>query len=63
MRPDALLFEVGGHDALPVPVIILSRYGRDQNIDRAFDPGAADYVVKPFFPTELIGRIKAALKR
>ena len=36
-----------------VPVIFLSAYGRDQLISRAFDIGAADYVVKPFLPTGL----------
>ena len=32
-------------------------------MDRAFELGAADYVVKPFTPTELVARIKAALRR
>ena len=45
-----------------VPVIFLSAYGRDELIARAFDAGAADYVVKPFSPTELSARIKAALR-
>ena len=30
-----------------VPVIFLTAYGRDLNIERAFDMGAADYMVKP----------------
>ncbi len=46
-----------------VPVIFLSAYGRDELIARAFDMGAADYVVKPFSPTELSARIRAALRR
>ncbi len=46
-----------------VPVIFLSAYGQDQLIARAFDMGAADYVVKPFSPTELAARIRAALRR
>ena len=46
-----------------VPVIFLSAYGQDQLIARAFDMGAADYVVKPFSPTELSARIRAALRR
>ena len=45
-----------------VPVIFLSAYGRDDLIARAFEMGAADYVVKPFSPTELSARIKAALR-
>ena len=32
------------------PVIFVSAYGQDQLIARAFDSGAADYLVKPFLP-------------
>ena len=46
-----------------LPVIFLSAYGRDELIARAFDMGAVDYVVKPFSPTELSARIRAALRR
>ena len=46
-----------------VPVIFLSIYGQDDTIARAFDMGATDYVVKPFSPTELAARIRAALRR
>ena len=46
-----------------VPVIFLSAYGQDEVVARAFDLGAADYVVKPFSPTELAARIRAALRR
>ncbi|WP_419853627.1 ATP-binding protein [Candidatus Poriferisodalis sp.] len=46
-----------------VPVIFLSAYGHDETIARAFDMGAADYVVKPFSPTELTARIRAALRK
>ena len=46
-----------------VPVIFVSAYGRDQIIAQAFEKGASDYIVKPFSPTELIARIKAALRR
>ena len=46
-----------------VPVIFLSAYGQDEVVARAFDLGAADYVVKPFSPTELVARIRAALRQ
>ncbi|MCY4438154.1 MAG: ATP-binding protein [Chloroflexi bacterium] len=46
-----------------VPIIFLSAYGRDELIAPAFGMGAADYVVKPFSPTELTARIGAALRR
>ena len=46
-----------------VPVIFLSAYGREELVAKAFDMGAADYVVKPFSQTELSARIRAALRR
>ena len=49
--------------ARDVPVIFVSAYGQDRLIARAFQMGADDYVVKPFSPTELVARIKAALRR
>ena len=46
-----------------LPVIFISGYGRDETIARALESGAADYLVKPFSPTELTARIRAALCR
>ena len=46
-----------------LPVIFISAYGRDETIVRALDAGAADYIVKPFSPTELTARVRAALRR
>ena len=46
-----------------LPVIFISGYGRDETIARALEAGAADYIVKPFSPTELTARIRAALRR
>ena len=46
-----------------VPIIFLSAYGQDKLVAWAFDMGATDYVVKPFSPTELSARIRAALRR
>ena len=46
-----------------VPVIFLSDYGQEDVVARAFDMGADDYVVKPFSPTELAARIRAALRK
>ena len=45
------------------PVIFISGYGRDETIASALDAGADDYIVKPFSPTELVARIRAALRR
>ena len=50
-------------DMADVPVILLSAYGQEEIIARAFENGADDYVVKPFSPTELVARIKAALRK
>ena len=67
---DLMLPEVDGmelmrhiFEAAGVPVLVLSAYGQDEVIAQAFDAGAADYVVKPFSPTELTARIRAALRR
>ncbi len=45
-----------------LPVIFISAYGRDETIARALGAGAADYIVKPFSPTELTARIRTALR-
>ena len=46
-----------------LPVIFISAYGRDETIAKALDAGAADYIVKPFSPIELIARVRLALRR
>ena len=46
-----------------MPVIFISGYGRDETIARALEAGAEDYIVKPFSPTELTARVRAALRR
>ena len=45
-----------------LPVIFISAYGRDETIARALGAGAADYIIKPFSPTELTARVRAALR-
>jgi len=46
-----------------LPVIFISGYGRDETVARVLEAGAADYIVKPFSPTELTARVRAALRR
>ena len=46
-----------------LPVIFISAYDRDETIVRALDAGAVDYIVKPFSPSELRARVRAALRR
>ena len=50
-------------EASDVPVIFLSVNGQEETIAKAFENGADDYVVKPFSPTELVARVKAALRK
>lgn len=46
-----------------VPIIILTALGEESDKVRAFDYGADDYLTKPFGLGELLGRIKAVLRR
>jgi two-component system KDP operon response regulator KdpE len=46
-----------------VPIIILTAMGEEGDKVRAFDLGADDYLTKPFGVGELLGRIKAVLRR
>ena len=74
-RPDLVLLDLvlPGTDGIELmkrlpelsdlPVIFISGYGNDETIARALELGAADYIVKPFSPTELAARVRAALRR
>lgn len=46
-----------------VPIIILTALGEESDKVSAFDLGADDYLTKPFGVGELLGRIKAVLRR
>jgi signal transduction histidine kinase/DNA-binding response OmpR family regulator len=74
-RPALVLLDLmlGGSDGIDImraiqaktdiPVIFLSAYGQQENIIRALDMGAIDYIVKPFSTAELAARIRAALRK
>ena len=74
-RPDLVLLDLilPGTDGIELmklvpeladlPVIFISGYGNDETIAKALELGAADYIVKPFSPTELTARVRAALRR
>ena len=46
-----------------LPVIFVSAYGGGETIARALEAGAADYIVKPYSPAELVARVALALRR
>ena len=46
-----------------VPIIVLSVRGEERIKVQALDAGADDYVTKPFSTSELLARVRAALRR
>lgn len=46
-----------------LPVIMLTAMAQEGDVERGFELGADDYIVKPFSPRELIGRVNAVLSR
>ena len=68
---DLMMPKLNGFDVLtqlresPAPwprIIVLSGRGREQDVVRAFELGADDYMTKPFNPQELMARIARLLK-
>lgn len=51
------------HGAAAVPIIMLTARGEEIDRINGFEAGVDDYVVKPFSTRELIGRIRAVLRR
>jgi DNA-binding response OmpR family regulator len=49
--------ETGGD----VPIIMLSARRNEDDIVRALEAGASDYIVKPFLPEELVVRLRRLL--
>jgi two-component system KDP operon response regulator KdpE len=72
--PDLILLDLGlpdgdGLDLLAslrewsqAPVIVLSARGREEDKVKALDAGADDYLTKPFGTSELLARIRVALR-
>jgi DNA-binding response OmpR family regulator len=46
-----------------IPVILLTAKSQEFDIDSGYAVGAADYVVKPFSPRDLVARVNAVLGR
>ena len=47
----------------PIPVIMLTALSEEADIVTGLELGADDYVTKPFSPSVLLARVKAALRR
>ncbi|MBA4138679.1 MAG: response regulator [Opitutus sp.] len=45
-----------------VPVLMLSGKNQEEDVVRCLNAGAADYMVKPFSPEELVVRVRKLLK-
>jgi DNA-binding response OmpR family regulator len=50
-------------DRSPVPVMMLTARGEEEDLVRALELGADDYLTKPFSPRTLLARVKALLRR
>lgn len=73
-HPDLVILDLGlpdknGHEVLMQlrewytnPIIILSVQSSEEDIVKALDNGANDYLVKPFRTGELLARIRSALR-
>lgn len=73
--PDLVLLDLGlpdesGHEVLKHlrewfsnPIIIISVQSNEEDIIKALDNGANDYLVKPFRTGELLARIRSALRK
>ena len=46
-----------------MPVILLTAKAQENDVERGFELGADDYVVKPFSPRELVRRVTAVISR
>jgi DNA-binding response OmpR family regulator len=49
--------------AAPIPVVMLTARGSEEDRVAGLELGADDYVAKPFSPRELVARVKAVLRR
>ncbi len=65
MLPGTSGFELMGRvrEVSDVPIIFLSANDQEENVVKALDMGADDYIVKPFSSTELVARVEAAFRK
>jgi two-component system phosphate regulon response regulator PhoB len=50
-------------DTAPIPIIMLTALSEEADIVTGLELGADDYITKPFSPSVLLARVKAALRR
>ena len=74
LRPDLVLLDLGLPDVdgleiirsirahASTPIVVLSVRGAERDKVEALDLGADDYLTKPFGPSELLARIRVALR-
>ncbi|MGC8959249.1 MAG: response regulator [Chloroflexia bacterium] len=75
-RPDLIILDIkmprmNGYEACrrlreiealrDVPIVFLSAKGQRQEIEEGLSLGAADYILKPFAPEELISKVQSIL--
>src|SRR5262245_58784086 len=68
---DLMLPKLNGHDicrqirrhGLATPIMMLTAQAMETDRVQGFDAGADDYVTKPFSVRELLGRVRAILRR
>ena len=56
-----VLRRIRAHSSVPV-VLLTARAGKADRI-QGFECGADDYLIKPFYPEELLARVRAVLRR
>lgn len=67
---DLMLPDMSGEDICKeirktskVPIIMLSAKSQEEDMLTGLDLGADDYMIKPFSPRQLMGRVRAVLRR
>jgi DNA-binding response OmpR family regulator len=67
---DLMMPEVDGWETLrrlrkvtDAPVVVVSAKATREDVVEGLESGADDYVTKPFYPPELVSRVKAVLRR
>jgi len=58
-----LIAALRARDGDPRPVLVLSVRSAEEDLVRALDLGADDYLTKPFSPRTLLARVRAVLRR